>query len=174
VIELVWSLKSTIPAGPSMEKKLYVPGPINTTSIPFSPTRQPKALQVIKYATNVREWITFRSLYGPDTHEKKVHTNPSGITAPDISLFKNVNPPVRSMQLSETTVTFTHPTGGEAKPVQTVIVGEASCMWHSKSSWVWIIQYTSYKRTMFLPSNEVGPASETTVAHAKMATALRM
>jgi len=55
---------------------------------------------------------------------KNVQTNPAGTTAAEISLFKKLNPPVRLLQVSETTGTETHPT--PTPPLQTCTVALVS------------------------------------------------
>jgi hypothetical protein len=62
------------------------------------------------------------------TYSKNVQMNPPGTATLLISLLRKLRPPVKLMQLSETTGRSTQPLRGLIDPEHTVIVGEASCV----------------------------------------------
>jgi hypothetical protein len=62
------------------------------------------------------------------TYWKNVQTNPPGTATLLTSLLRKLRPPVKLMQLSETTETSTQPLRGLIDPEHTVMIGGVSCV----------------------------------------------
>jgi hypothetical protein len=65
-----------------------------------------------------RFWVSLKAAYS-----KNVQTNPPGTATLLISLLRKLRPPVKLMQLSETTGTSTQPLRGLIDPEHTVMIG---------------------------------------------------
>jgi hypothetical protein len=57
-------------------------------------------------------------------HSKKLQTKPPGTWTFEISSLMKLKPPVKLVQVSETTGMLTQPLGGLIDPLQTVTTGE--------------------------------------------------
>jgi hypothetical protein len=111
-------------------------GPSNSLHIRHDPSAPRKHRDVVGVDTAVdapkvpRKIVRFRvyCMTLKSTYSKNVQMNPPGTCTQLSSLLRKLSPPVKLVQLSETTGRVTQPLGGPLASVQTSIVGAASCI----------------------------------------------